>query len=131
MKPTISMPDTLHLLLWAVDGEAIVLPAYRDCAGELTPLNGWFRGATWNALAGALEITRAVGARNCLVIANVPEVVEAIAPRLRLNLNIVCDPITAHWQAIGVLAIRYAGRCNALYADCMPRTEAAWQLHCK
>jgi len=126
---TAATPDTLHLYLWAVAGEALVLPAYRAEDGVLSTINGWFRGATWNALAGALDVTLERGARHCLVIANVPEVVEAIAPRLRLNLNIVCDPLTAHWQAIATLAVRYAGRCNALYAESMPKTEAAWQQH--
>ena len=129
MKPTISTPDTLHLHLWAVEGEALVLPAYRDCDGALRPLKGWFRGSTWAALAGALTVTRGLGARHVLVVANVAEVVEALAPRLRLNLNIVCDPPTLHWQAVAILALRYPGCCNGMYADSMPKTEAAWQLH--
>ena len=129
MKPTLSTPNTLHLHLWAVDGEALVLPAYRDCVGELRALNGWFRASTWAALACALTVTRSLGAGHCLVVANVAEVVEALAPRLQLNLNIVCDPPTAHWQVIATLATRFSGRSNGMYADSMPKTEAAWQLH--
>jgi hypothetical protein len=129
MKPTITTPNTLHLYLWAEEGDAIILPSYRDCAGALHPLNGWFRGASWPALAGALEVTRDMRATHVLVISNVPEVVEALAPRLQLNLNIVCDPPTAHWQAVATLALRYPGRCNALHAASMPKTEAAWQQH--
>ena len=128
MKPTLSTQDTLHLYLWAEAGDAIILPSYRDCDGELRTLNGWFRGATWAALAGALEVTRNLGATHCLVVANVAEVVEALAPRLRLNLNIVCDPPTVHWLAVARLSIDYRGRSTAMYADSMPKTEAAWQL---
>lgn len=129
MKPSTSTPNTLHLYLWADAGDAIILPSYRDCAGVMRALNGWFRGSTWVALAGALQITLSLRADNVLVISNVPEVVEALAPRLHLNLNIVCDPPTAHWQAIATLALRYPGRCNGMYADSMPKTEAAWQQH--
>lgn len=129
MKPTLTTPDTLHLYLWAADGEALILPAWRDPAGAMQPVAGWFRGPTWVALAGALQLTRDIKACHVLVAANVPEVVESLSPRLRLNLNIVCDPPTAHWQAIALLATRYAGCCNAFYADSMPKTEAAWQLH--
>lgn len=130
MKPTLKTPNTLHLHQYRnpATGTSLILACYVNEAGELITLNGWFKGKPWEALATAIGVTRKVGALQVLVVSNDSEVVDSIAPALRLNLNVTGEP-EAHHLAIWRLSLWYGGHCSAMHADKMPKTEAAWQQH--
>lgn len=142
MKPTLTTPDTLHLSLWAQGDDALVLPSYRDADGVLAPLTGWFKGPVWGALACAVEVTAKVRPGGLLVVSNVRQVVQSIAPTLCLLphacrrdnkpaplFDLTRETAALHQEAIGRLSVLYGGRCSAYHADHMPRTEDAWQQH--
>lgn len=125
MKPTLTTPDTLRLMLFAVDVRSVCVCGYTDWDGAYHPLLGLAAGRPWAALAQAVEGTKHLRASHCLVVSNVAEVVDAISPHLRLNLDIW--DIDAHREAISLLSVRYGGHCAALLAEAMPKTEETWK----
>lgn len=125
MKPTLTTRDTLRLMLFAVGGQAICIAGYTDWQGVYHPLDGLAAHSAWEALHHALMETRFLKASHCLVVSNDAEVVNSIAPRIRLDLNIAEN--STHWQAISLLSVLYGGHCTALLAESMPKTEESWK----
>lgn len=125
MKPTLETPSTCIIALWVAEGKAAATLLLRADSSDVTALPFVVANAQpWWVVARAAEYARDTDARHCLIVTNWEDAIKALNP---FHLDEKAGP--HHLEVMQILATRFAGRCTAMRAESMPKTEAMWK-HC-